>query len=129
MFEKPSEFRYEQLVFCYDKAAGLKALSRFTPPPLVLVLGGCQMCSYNTEDEAVTDALRLARGMTYKAAVSGLRSSFICKAAKPMLTRSRNATVYSTNINGMRRSVIFARVLRPTVFPTALSTGPTFPSS
>jgi hypothetical protein len=53
------------------------------------------------------------------------KSSFICKAANPTLTRSRNATMYSTNMNGIGRKVIFASVLCPTVF----STHPTFPSS
>ena len=72
IFEKLSEFRYEQLVFCHDKATGLRAIIAIHDTTLGPALGGCRMWSYNTEDEAVTDALRLARGMTYKAAASGL---------------------------------------------------------
>src|ERR671933_129105 len=49
------------------------------------------------------------------------RSSFICRAANPTLTRSRNATMYSTNIKGMSRNVTFVSVVRPTSFSTILS--------
>jgi leucine dehydrogenase len=72
IFEKLSEFRYEQLVFCHDKATGLRAIIAIHDTTLGPALGGCRMWPYSTEAEAVTDALRLARGMTYKAAASGL---------------------------------------------------------
>ncbi len=72
IFEKLTEFRYEQLVFCHDEATGLKAIIAIHDTTLGPALGGCRMWPYGTEDEAVTDALRLARGMTYKAAASGL---------------------------------------------------------
>lgn len=72
IFEKLTEFRYEQLVFCHDEATGLRAIIAIHDTTLGPALGGCRMWPYNTEDEAVTDALRLARGMTYKAAASGL---------------------------------------------------------
>ena len=72
IFEKLTEFRYEQLVFCHDKATGLKAIIAIHDTTLGPALGGCRMWPYASEDEAVIDALRLARGMTYKAAASGL---------------------------------------------------------
>ncbi|HZY56603.1 MAG TPA: Glu/Leu/Phe/Val dehydrogenase [Rubrobacteraceae bacterium] len=72
IFEKLAEYRYEQLVFCHDKGTGLRAIIAIHDTTLGPALGGCRMWSYETEDEAVVDALRLARGMTYKAAVSGL---------------------------------------------------------
>ena len=72
IFEKLSEFRYKQLVFCHDKATGLRAIITIHDTTLGPALGGCRMWPYNTEDEAVTDVLRLARGTTYKAAASGL---------------------------------------------------------
>jgi leucine dehydrogenase len=72
IFEKLTEFRYEQLVFCHDQATGLRAIIAIHDTTLGPALGGCRMWPYKTEDEAVTDALRLARGMTYKAAASGL---------------------------------------------------------
>src|SRR5919202_1425708 len=72
IFEKLSEYRYEQLVFCHDKSTGLRAIIAIHDTALGPALGGCRMWPYKTEDEAVTAALRLARGMTYKAAASGL---------------------------------------------------------
>lgn len=72
IFEKLAEYRYEQLVFCHDKATGLRAIIAIHDTTLGPALGGCRMWPYATEEEAVVDALRLARGMTYKAAASGL---------------------------------------------------------
>ena len=72
VFEKLAEYRYEQLVFCHDKATGLRAIIAIHDTTLGPALGGCRMYPYATEDEAMVDVLRLARGMTYKAAASGL---------------------------------------------------------
>src|SRR5215211_4758253 len=72
VFEKLDEYRYEQLVFCHDKATGLRAIIAIHDTTLGPALGGCRMYPYSSEDEAVVDVLRLARGMTYKAAASGL---------------------------------------------------------
>jgi leucine dehydrogenase len=72
VFEKLAEFRYEQLVFCHDKATGLRAIIAVHDTTLGPALGGCRMYPYPSEEEAIVDVLRLARGMTYKAAASGL---------------------------------------------------------
>src|SRR3712207_6098832 len=72
VFEKLAEYRYEQLVFCHDRATGLRAIIAIHDTTLGPALGGCRMYPYHSEDEAVVDVLRLARGMTYKAAASGL---------------------------------------------------------
>jgi leucine dehydrogenase len=72
VFEKLAEYRYEQLVFCHDKATGLRAIIAIHDTTLGPALGGCRMYPYPTEEEAMVDVLRLARGMTYKAAASGL---------------------------------------------------------
>ncbi len=72
LFEKLTQYDYEQLVFCQDKSAGLKAIIAIHDTTLGPALGGCRMWTYASEEEAVTDALRLARGMTYKAAAAGL---------------------------------------------------------
>ena len=73
VFEKLAEYRYEQLVFCHDKATGLRAIVAIHDTTLGPALGGCRMYPYASEDEAIVDVLRLARGMTYKAAASGLK--------------------------------------------------------
>jgi leucine dehydrogenase len=72
VFEKLAEYRYEQLVFCHDKATGLRAIIAIHDTTLGPALGGCRMYPYASEEDAIVDALRLARGMTYKAAASGL---------------------------------------------------------
>ncbi|AKG33479.1 Glu/Leu/Phe/Val family dehydrogenase [Paenibacillus durus] len=63
---------YEQLLFCQDKASGLKAIIAIHDTTLGPALGGTRMWTYASEEEAIVDALRLAKGMTYKNAVSGL---------------------------------------------------------
>ena len=63
---------HEQVVFCTDRAAGLKAIIALHNTACGPALGGCRMHPYRTEDEALADVLRLSRGMTYKNAVSAL---------------------------------------------------------
>lgn len=63
---------YEQLLFCQDKRAGLKAVIAVHDTTLGPALGGTRMWPYDNEEAAIEDALRLAKGMTYKNAASGL---------------------------------------------------------
>ncbi|NRA64968.1 MAG: Glu/Leu/Phe/Val dehydrogenase [Pseudobacteriovorax sp.] len=72
IFEQISGTGHEQIVFCNDKATGLKAIIAVHDTTLGPALGGCRMWDYKSEEEALEDVLRLSRGMTYKAAVSGL---------------------------------------------------------
>jgi leucine dehydrogenase len=63
---------HEQVLFCQDKATGLKAIIAVHNTVLGPALGGTRMWMYNNEQEALTDVLRLSRGMTYKNSVAGL---------------------------------------------------------
>lgn len=63
---------HEQVVFCNDNATGLKAIIAIHNTILGPSLGGTRMWAYNNEMEALTDVLRLSRGMTYKSAAAGL---------------------------------------------------------
>lgn len=63
---------FEQVIFCNDNASGLKAIIAIHDTTLGPALGGLRMWNYDNEDEALEDALRLARGMTYKNAAAGL---------------------------------------------------------
>ncbi|MGM8214061.1 Leu/Phe/Val dehydrogenase [Bacillaceae bacterium W0354] len=72
LFKYLEEYDYEQVVFCHDKSSGLKAIIAIHDTTLGPALGGTRMWTYKTEEEAVIDALRLARGMTYKNAAAGL---------------------------------------------------------
>jgi leucine dehydrogenase len=63
---------HEEVVFCHDKNVGLKAIIAIHNTALGPALGGTRMWNYKTEAEALTDVLRLSKGMTYKAAAAGL---------------------------------------------------------
>jgi leucine dehydrogenase len=72
IFDLVSEHNHEKVVFCHDKDTGLKAIIGIHSTVLGPALGGTRMWSYTSEAEALNDVLRLSRGMTYKAAISGL---------------------------------------------------------
>jgi leucine dehydrogenase len=72
IFEAIAHTGHEEVVFCHNKDAGLKAIIAIHNSVLGPALGGLRMWPYATEQEALHDVLRLSRGMTYKAAVSGL---------------------------------------------------------
>jgi glutamate dehydrogenase/leucine dehydrogenase len=63
---------YEQVVFCHDAATGLRAIVAIHSTRLGPSLGGTRFHPYASEAEALEDVLRLAKGMTYKAAAAGL---------------------------------------------------------
>ena len=72
IFEQMEKYGHEQLVFCYDKASGLKAIIGVHDTTLGPALGGTRFWAYEQEEEAITDVLRLSRGMSYKNAAMGL---------------------------------------------------------
>lgn len=72
IFDYLQQYDYEQLLFCQDERSGLKAIIAIHDTTLGPALGGTRMWTYQTEEDAILDALRLARGMTYKAAAAGL---------------------------------------------------------
>lgn len=72
VFTSMQAYDYEQVVFCQDKNSGLKAIIVIHDTTLGPALGGVRMWPYETEAAAIEDALRLARGMTYKNAAAGL---------------------------------------------------------
>lgn len=72
LFANPSFNNHEQVVFCHDQQTGLKAIIAIHDTTLGPALGGTRLWNYASEEDALTDVLRLSRGMTYKAAVAGL---------------------------------------------------------
>ncbi|MBI1932083.1 MAG: Glu/Leu/Phe/Val dehydrogenase [Ignavibacteriales bacterium] len=71
-FDIMEKFGHEQVIFCSDKESGLKAIISIHDTTLGPAIGGTRMFNYSSFDEALNDVLRLSRGMTYKASVSGL---------------------------------------------------------
>ncbi len=63
---------HELVAFHRDPDSGLRAIVAIHNTNLGRGLGGCRVYPYANEDDAITDALRLSRGMTYKAALAGL---------------------------------------------------------
>ena len=72
IFETIAHTEHEEVVFCHNADAGLRAIIAIHNTVLGPALGGTRMWPYASEAEAIEDVLRLSRGMTYKAAVSGL---------------------------------------------------------
>ncbi len=72
VFTQVMQNDHEQVVFCYDKASGLKAIIAIHNTVLGPAAGGTRMWAYQNEADALNDVLRLSRGMTFKNAVAGL---------------------------------------------------------
>ena len=72
VFEHINGDGYEQVVFCSDDQSGLRAIIAIHSTALGPALGGTRFYPYNSEEDALVDVLRLAKGMTYKAAAAGL---------------------------------------------------------
>jgi len=72
VFEALGEFDHEQVSFAYDEAAGLRGIVAIHNTVLGAAIGGTRMREYASDEEALEDALRLSKGMTYKAAAAGL---------------------------------------------------------
>mgnify|MGYP000883476713 CR=1 FL=1 len=71
-FDYMEKHGYEQMVYFYDKTTGLKGITCIHNTTLGPALGGTRLWNYESEEDAAIDCLRLARGMTYKAAAAGL---------------------------------------------------------
>jgi leucine dehydrogenase len=72
IFEQIQKHEHEQVLFCYEPAAGYRGIIAIHNSTLGPALGGTRFWNYKSDEEALVDVLRLARGMTYKAAVAGL---------------------------------------------------------
>ena len=72
LFSQLQSYGHEQVVICSEPSVGLKAIIAVHDTTLGPALGGTRMWPYENEQEAIRDVLRLSRGMTYKAAISGL---------------------------------------------------------
>ncbi len=88
VFDSAAFDDHEQVVFCRDTATGLRAIIAIHSTRLGPAAGGCRMYPYATYEDALTDVLRLSRGMSYKNALAGLdlgggKSVIIADASAP----------------------------------------------
>lgn len=72
IFDRMASYDYENLFFCQEKTLGLRAIIAIHNTTLGPAAGGIRMWPYESETDAINDALRLARGMTYKCAACGV---------------------------------------------------------
>src|ERR1044071_9225652 len=72
LFDTIADMGHEQLVLCQDSASKYRGIIAVHSTVLGPALGGTRFWNYASDEEAIVDALRLARGMTYKNAVAGL---------------------------------------------------------
>ena len=72
LFERLEDMGHERVLLCSNPDVGLKAIIAVHSTTLGPGLGGLRMWPFKDFDEALTDVLRLSRGMTYKAAAAGL---------------------------------------------------------
>jgi leucine dehydrogenase len=72
VFHQMETMGHEQVLLSHDPSCGYFGIIAIHDTTLGPALGGTRFWQYNSTDEAITDALRLARGMTYKSAVAGI---------------------------------------------------------
>lgn len=72
MFQDPHYDDHQRAVSVYDAESGLRAIIAIHSTALGPAAGGCRLWSYDTAAAALSDALRLSRGMSYKNAIAGL---------------------------------------------------------
>lgn len=72
IYQHPDFDQHEQVIFCHDPDVGLRAIIALHSTALGPAAGGCRMHPYASEEDALTDVLRLSKGMTYKNAAAGL---------------------------------------------------------
>ncbi|MET0228971.1 MAG: Glu/Leu/Phe/Val dehydrogenase dimerization domain-containing protein, partial [Actinomycetes bacterium] len=72
VFDKMAEHGHEQVVFCFDRQTGMRAIIAIHDTALGPARGGTRYKEYASEEDALEDALRLSKGMTYKFAFTDL---------------------------------------------------------
>ena len=73
LFDTLAEMGHEEVVMCSDPSIGYRGILAVHSTKLGPALGGTRFWQYASDEEAIVDALRLSRGMTYKNAVAGLK--------------------------------------------------------
>jgi leucine dehydrogenase len=72
VFDHPDFDQHDSLHYIQDADSGLKAIIAIHSTALGPAAGGCRRWQYASDDDALTDALRLSRGMSFKNAVAEL---------------------------------------------------------
>lgn len=105
LFETTREMGHQQVLFCHDQDSDLKAIIAIHNTDRGPAMGATRLWPYASEAEALQDALRLSRGMTYKAAcanlpVGGGKAVIIAKPEKKSETLLRAYGRFVESLNG-----------------------------
>ncbi|WP_437721744.1 Glu/Leu/Phe/Val dehydrogenase dimerization domain-containing protein [Sorangium sp. So ce861] len=88
VFDTLAAMGHEQVLFCADEPAGYRAVIAIHSTALGPALGGTRLLGYASDEDALVDALRLSRGMTYKNALAGMDvgggKAVILRGAEPL---------------------------------------------
>jgi leucine dehydrogenase len=108
LFEMTRETEHQQILFCHDPKTGLKAIIALHNTDFGSAMGATRLFPYTSEDAALRDALRLSRGMTYKAAcaripVGGGKGVII---ADPKQKNDRLLRAYGRFVEGLKGQFI-----------------------
>lgn len=130
---------HEQVVFCSDDASGFKAIIAIHNTKLGPAIGGCRMWDYANDEEALVDALRLSKGMTYKNAMAGLKmgggksvilgdaksikSEALFKAFGEALNRLNGRYLSAEDVNITTEDIAIANTVTPFVTGTEGKSG------
>src|ERR1044071_6377986 len=101
VFGKLSTYDFGEVHFKVDKASHLRAIVAIHDSRLGPALGGCRFIEYDTDEAALIDALRLARGMTYKAALAGLAHG----GGKSVIMQPRDRLDRATPVRALPRFI------------------------
>src|SRR3989442_12318255 len=88
LFDLLAAHDHEQVSFAYEPSCGYRGIIAIHSTGLGPALGGTRFCNYGTDDEALDDCLRLARGRTYNAAGAGLN----LRGGKGAIVRDNRST-------------------------------------
>ncbi len=105
IFEKINDYNFEQIIYCNDPDTGLKAIIVLDDSTFGPAAGGTRLMAYPDEEAALTDALRLAQGMTRKCAlaqagVGGAKAVIICDPKNKTEAMLRSYGRFVEKLNG-----------------------------
>lgn len=105
VFSHLASYDYGEVHFARDPASGLRAIVAIHDTRLGPALGGCRFLPYAKEEDALVDALRLARGMTYKAALCGVPhgggKSVLLRPTAPVFDRAALFLAFGRFVDGL----------------------------
>lgn len=101
VFDNEAFDDHEQVVFCRDPATDLQAIIAIHSTKLGPAAGGCRMYPYATLESALTDVLRLSRGMSYENALAGLKLG----GGKAVVIADSNAADKSKRLSAFAKHV------------------------